>query len=35
MTLTIEHDLDTVKVNQSAKQLGQMLFRLKVILRTH
>jgi len=35
MTLTFEHDIDYVKMNQLAKYLGQRSFSLKVIARTH
>jgi len=31
MTLTVELDLDMVKVNQHAKYLGQRSFRLKLL----
>jgi len=34
MTLTLEPDLDSVKMNQHAKNLGQKSFILKVIFRT-
>jgi len=34
MTLTIELDLDSVKVNQQAKYLGQMSFHSKVNILT-
>ena len=35
MTLTLEHDLDNVKMNQHAKYLGQRLLSSKVIVRIH
>ena len=36
MTLTFEPDLESVKMNQHAKYVGQMLFNSKVIIaRTH
>jgi len=35
LTLTFECDLDSVKVNQHAKYLGQRSFQAKVTVRTH
>jgi len=35
MTLTFELDLDTVKVTQQAKYIGQRSFRSKIIVRPH
>jgi len=35
MTLTMEHNLDKVKLNQLAKYLGQRSFSSKVTARTH
>jgi len=35
MTLTFELDLDSIKVNQQAKHLGQRPFSSKIITQTH
>jgi len=35
MTLTFEYDLDSVKVNQHAKHIGQRSFNSKFCLDTH